>query len=455
MTLSRRIAEHMATVRFGDLPPKAVTAAKRSLLDALGVMLAASRMGEGVAAFTDIARQAGPGPSSVLGCGFAAPPMMAAFANGAMAHALDYEDSHDAAPIHPNAALVPAVLALAQANGVDGQTVLTALAAGCDLSCRIATSLTTDIAEAGWYPPPILGALGAAAGCARLLGLDADGVAATMSLILCQISCSGEIKVSPHTQLRAVRDAFPAQAAVAAALLAARGIRGFEAPLEGKSGFFRLFADGRFDADRLVDRLGGHWLGSDISFKPWPSCRGTHAAIEAALALRTQVDPAGIEEIVLTISPVQTMLCLPRAQRLAPATAIDAKFSLPFTVAQAFIHGDVTLDSFDPAARADAAVLALAARVRHQVDESMTMTAAGVEVAASDGRRLAQKVDVPLGHPSHPVSDERLQAKFQDCAARAVMPVSAARARQAIDAVWRLDQPGATLLPLFAAINAS
>ena len=451
--ISRRIAGHVAAAQFGDLPDEAVIAAKRSLLDALGVMLAASAMGEGVEAFADIARQTGHGPATVLGFGFSTSAMMAAFANGAMGHAMDYEDSHDEAPVHPNSALVPSVLALAEAKNADGPTVLTALAVGCDLACRMAIALTADIADAGWYPPPVLAALGGAAASARVLGLDANGVLAAMSLMLCQTSCSGEIKVSPDTQLRGVRDAFPAQAAVSAALLAAGGIRGFEAPVEGKAGFFQLYAGGRFNADRLLSGLGKHWLGTELSFKPWPSCRGTHAAIEAALVLRGEIEPADISEIILTISPIQTMLCLPRAQRLVPATAIDAKFSLPFTVGHALIHGTVTLDSFTPAARAEAAVLALASRVTHKVDKKASMTAAVVEIVAADGRRLRRAVDMPLGHPSNPLSDSQLQEKFVDCARRARLPLSNSAAARVIDAVWALDRPGGSLAPLFAALK--
>ena len=451
--LSRRLTEHLAGTRFCDLPPEAVAAAKNSLMDAVGVMLAASRMGEGVEAFVAIAKSAQHGPSSVLGHDFRAPPMMAAFANGAMAHALDYEDSHDAAPLHPNAALVPALLALGQAHAVDGRTLLTALAAGCDLTCRVGISLTADMAEGGWYPPPILGALGAAAACACLLGLDAEGIASALSLVLCQTSCSGEIKVSPQSQLRAVRDAFPAQAAVGAALLAAGGVKGFDHPLEGGAGFFALFARGHYDEDRLLNRLGRHWMGTELSFKPWPSCRGTHAAIEAVLVLREKVNPFEVKDIRLTISPVQAMLCLPRPQRINPKTAIDAKFSLPFTVAHALVHGSVTLDSFEPGPRTDPLVLDMAAHVSHEIDAAASMVSARVEMETHDGRRLTHQVECPLGHPGNPISDERLRAKFMDCASRAFIPVPPRKAQQAIEVISQLDWPGATLAKLFAVLE--
>ena len=151
--------------------------------------------------------------------------------------------------------------------------------------------------------------------------------------------------------IRAVREAFPAQIAVQAAQLARRGVRGFDAPLEGRDGFFRLFAANRYDAAALFADLGSRWHIEQLSFKPWPSCRGTHAAIECALELRREIDLRDIHAIRIEGNEVQRMLAEPAQRKRAPQTAIDAKFSLPFTVATALVAGKVDLDSFTPTAR--------------------------------------------------------------------------------------------------------
>ena len=159
-------------------PPDAIEAAKLSLLDAMGVSIAAGTLGEGCAPFVALARAQGGEPvCTILGFGDRATAAGAALANGALAHALDFEDAHDEAFVHPNAALVPVLLALAEARGgVSGESFLTALAVGCDLTCRLGIALSTGLAARGWYGPPILGGLGAAAGAACLLGLDERGV---------------------------------------------------------------------------------------------------------------------------------------------------------------------------------------------------------------------------------------------------------------------------------------
>ena len=242
--VSLALARFVAGTTFGQLGPATVEATKRALLDALGVMQAASGLAPEVRPFIELARTAKGSPEAdVLGTGLRAPASLAALANGAMAHALDYEDALDGAPLHPNASLVPAVLALAQAQAqshaqvpVSGADLLVAIATGCEISCRLASSLRQPLEQGGWYPPPILGAFGAVAGAARLLRLAPGQVCDAWSLLLLQNSCAGEIKNGADTVIRAVREAFPAQAAVQCVQLAKAGIKGFSAPLEGQAG---------------------------------------------------------------------------------------------------------------------------------------------------------------------------------------------------------------------------
>jgi 2-methylcitrate dehydratase PrpD len=267
--VTEAIAHHVATTPFRALSRATIEVTTRSLLDGIGVMLAASGMCREVDAFVAIARSMGGRNerASILGHWDRVSAPAAAFANGAMAHALDYEDAFDAAPAHPNASLIPAALASAQAFGpVSGETFVTAMAIGCDLACRLALSAGAGLEEGGWYPPPIFGAFGATAAVARLLGLSPREVSDAFSILLCQNVCPGEIKYSGASPIRAVREAFPAQAAVMSALLAKQGISGFAQPFEGRAGFFRLFAGGRFDMRALLEGLGETFHGERVSF---------------------------------------------------------------------------------------------------------------------------------------------------------------------------------------------
>jgi len=441
--LSRAVAEHVAGATFDSLPDEAVRGAKRSLLDALGVTLAASTLGEGVRPFVDlVVADGGAATSTVIGFGVQVPAAAAAYANGAMAHALDFEDAHDGALVHPSAPTVPAVLALAETVPTTGEEVLTALAVGTDLVCRLGLALRSDPAERGWYPPVLLQAFGAAAGASRVLGLDATATLDALSLTLAQVTGTSEMTRGARSVVRGVRDAFGAQAGVRAAQLAAAGVAGFDRPFEGAAGLFALYAEGLYEPDEILAELGQRYEGARLTYKPWPSCRGTHAAIEAALRMRADGLVADdIDDVVVVGAPLNRMLCEPVEQRRNPSTAIDAKFSLPYTVGRAIVHGDVGLDAFAPEALRDPLVLAVAQHVRYQIDPDDSPGAATrcrLEVRTGAGTRSVV-VDPAPGGPDRPMSDSDLRAKFVDNASHSATSLSDDQVARIVDVTASLE----------------
>ncbi len=388
--------------------------------------------------------QPGPPQAVLLGFNSRASAAQAALVNGAMAHALDYEDAFDPAPLHPNASLLPAALATLESRACTcpGRELVAAVALGCDLVCRLGLSLRRPLEDAGWYPPPILGAFGAAAAAGRLAGLDARQLCDAWSLLLAQNSCPGEIRFSGDSTLRAVREAFPAHAAITCVQLAARGVRGFDAPLEGRAAFYALFAGGEYDPDGLLEGLGERFWIEQLSFKRWPCCRGTHAYIEAAQCLRRAhvFEPHDITTIVCIGGRVQQMLMEPSAQKRSPRTAIDAKFSIPFTVAVALIDPEVTLSSFSDSRLRDPELLDLARKCEFQRDPYAPSAVAGeLRVRLRDGRDLRHSIVRALGEPARPMSDAALREKFIDCASRAAIPLEPGPAARCADRILGLD----------------
>jgi len=445
---SAALARFVATTRFEHLPASTVAATKRCLLDALGVSMAATTLGEGVAAFSDLAlAQGGRETSTALGCNRKTATLLAAMVNGALAHALDFEDAHDGALVHPNAATVPAALAVAEAVGnVSGKQLVTALAIGCDVVCRMGLALRCVLDDYGWYPPPILGAFGATAAAAHLYGLNERQVLDAFSLALCQATCSAEIKYSPNSVIRAVRDSFAAKTGVLSAELAKRNVSGFDRPFEGKAGFFAMFARGQYDPKELTRDLGSRFAIDDISFKPWPTCRGTHVYIEAALGLAREhrLRSDDIASIATVGSRINRMLAEPINRKRTPTTAIDAKFSIPFAVATALQHGDVHLEHFTPAAMCNVETLALAQRVDYTVDpnddgQPQGMTRGSITLTMHSGKSFTREAEKPLGNPERPLSDEALASKFLACAEHYATPLSPQAARQLADTILRVD----------------
>lgn len=442
---SEILASFVADTDSTALSASTRTAAKRVVLDATGVMLSASGMAEACVPFVELARASGQGAAAILGTGYRVPPAAAALANGAFAHALDFEDAFDLSPGHPNASLMPALLALAQVEGpVSGERFLAALAVGCDVACRMALATRQRLEVGGWYPPPIYAGYGAAAGAASLLGLDAQQVRDAISFSLCQVTMPGELKYSADTQLRAVREAFPAQAAVNSVFLARAGLRGLEQPLEGRSGFYALYADGNFSAETLADRLGEKFWIEDLTFKPWPSCRGTHAFIEMALEMqqRHAIAPADIERMICAVGEYGSMLFEPESARKRPPSSIEAKFSIPFTLGLALTRGKVALDDFGAEDLRDPAILALAAITEpdYGTDGTRPSDAGGtLTIILKSGDIHTMTVDDPRGCPGNPLTDEQLVAKFIDCAGRARNPLDTAAAASLADAILSLE----------------
>lgn len=276
-----------------------------------------------------------------------------------------------------------------------------------------------------------------------MLRLDATATRSALSLALCQATAPAEIKYSADTTIRAIREAFPAQAAVVSAQLAQGGVVGFEAPFEGPGGFFQIFAGGGYDEAVLTDGLGTIFHGADLTFKRWPACRGTHAYIEAALRLRERpgFDWRRITAATIVVGEVQQMLVTPLDRKRAPATSIDAKFSIFYTTALALVRGEVGLDDFDTASLGDADVLAMAARMTARFDPAVVPTAIGgvVELVFDDGAAVEAAVPIALGHPSRPVAMRDMIEKFVACAARAAVPWSRPAALRLADRLLAVD----------------
>jgi 2-methylcitrate dehydratase PrpD len=458
--LTRQLATHIARTGFRELTPRAVFMAKCSLLDAIGVSLAASRLEPACTPFAKLAVRSGEA-CAILGFQQRASPLMAALANGALAHALDYEDTFDAAPAHPNAAGVPVALALLELDpSLTGEQLITAIALGTDLVCRLALALRVNPDRYGFYTPAILGAYGATVVASKLLGLDELQIVSAFALTLSQSTSSSQFKSDPQSDVRAVRDAFSAHAGLMAGLLAAEGVRGFEGAIDGECGLYALYARGAYDAAALCARLGQTFYGESVSFKPWPCCRGTHAFIESAVRLRERhaPNPADIERIQAHGAALNRMLMEPALQKRRPSTAIDAKFSLPYCVSLALLRGAPGLDDFGAERRSNADVLRLAARVEYDGSEAtraFAATSGRLELHMRDGSQYAWEVEHALGHPENPLDASQLIDKFVSCAGRAATPFDARTAHEIANAVLAIDQAPSAKNALQALLTAA
>ena len=429
MELGRNFAQVIAQTSYESLPEEAVIAAKQAIMDTLGVTLAGSGVGEGVAETIDFAMGlGGTDDCTIIGTGKRSNAVVAAFANGAMAHAIDYDDVHDDAFIHPSSSVVPTALTVGELVGASGKDVITAVALGNDLSCRLGYA-AANVPESNallWMLPVMQGTYASTAAAAKLLGLSEDQTLAAFGLALHRAGGSEELLLEPGA-LRGLYAMFPNMTGVMSALMAKAGIPGLVEPFNGPGGMFNLCYAGKYD-ESAFDDMGVRFEGANVSIKPWPCCRFTNSSVNAALdmAVEHDIDPTQIEHITIFYENEKTERCLfPEEDRKNPPSIPGAKLSLPFTVALALAYRKIEMGSFDEQVLSDELVLGLCAKTSYERDESLVtdlskvMLPARVRAEMQDGNVYEKRVDAVIGHPANRMTWTDLLAKFKDCASYA------------------------------------
>ncbi|NLL46520.1 MAG: MmgE/PrpD family protein [Clostridiales bacterium] len=432
MNLSHSLAQFVANTSYEDIPSDVIDIQKKSVMDAIAITLGASTLGDGCKQMIKIAQELaaeGRGEAAVIGFDKRLPAVWAAFANAAMAHSLDFGDTHQRSTIHSNSSSFPAALAMAEKMGtVSGKKLLEALVLGSEVAIRIALAADVNTLDHGFYIPTIYSSYGATAAVAKLMGLSAEQIVSAFSFNLCQTTCSSELTNSPKTVLRSVREAFAARNAIVACCMAKENLIGFEAPLEGKLGFYHAFLHGNYTAERALDGLGVHFEAGDLTFKAWPCCFGTHSAITAAsiIAKEEGITADDVRHIQVYVGAQNRMLFEPLDERRNPETSIIGKFSIPFTLATMLIRGNVDLTSFSYENLRDEKIRALAAKIDYTyMDEwqrgKETYTRVVMDTTKGTFDRLVKS---PFGTPDNPMNEDTFNLKFDACASNAINPKS-------------------------------
>ena len=336
------LARFAATIDAARLDAAVVKAVKTNILDTLSCALAGSSA-KAIAEVAGLVREWGGAPQAdmfVFGGKF--PAHHAAWVNGGMSHARDYDDTHDAAILHAGVTAVPAAIAAGQLRGkLSGADLIAAVAAGLEVTCRLGVAIKVDIIESGFIYTSLLGYFGATAAAGRALGLTAEEMVNAFGIVYSSVAGNHQV-TRDASLMKRLQPGLAAQAAVVAVQLAKRGIRGAQNVFEGADGFFRVYLHDRVDGDVVRKDLGTRFELMNLSYKPYPCCRDTHTAIDAVLQLRAKAPrPASdIESIRVGVTaPGYQMVCVPEQVRLAPRTIVEAQFSIPYTVAAAWIDG--------------------------------------------------------------------------------------------------------------------
>ena len=442
------LSRFVAGIDAARLDPAVIKAVKNNIGDTLSCALAGSSA-KAIAEVSGLVQEwAGTPQADMFVFGGKYPAHQAAWVNGGMSHARDYDDTHDAAILHAGVTAVPAAIAAGQLRGkLSGADLIAAVAAGLETTCRLGVAVEVDIIESGFIYTSLLGYFGATAAAGRALGLTAEEMVNAFGIVYSSVAGNHQV-TRDASLMKRLQPGFAAQAAVVAVQLAKKGIRGAQNVFDGADGFFRVYFRNRVNGDVLREDLGKRFELLNLSYKPYPCCRDTHAAIDAVLQARAKTGrPASdIQSIRVGVTaPGYQMVCVPEEVRLAPKTIVEAQFSIPYTVAAAWIDGKLGMRHFSDEGLKRADILDLAKRVQPYVDEeierdwSRFVTPARVIVKFRDGQTLETRVDYPKGHPKNVMTDAEFASKTADCATFAEKPLPADTAERLISTVAKLE----------------
>lgn len=455
MGLARELAERITALRYEELSADAVHWNRIAVLDTVGVTLAGA-VEEAPRIIDDVLElQPDSGPSLVFGTSRRVAALDAALINGVSAHVLDFDNTARNLGGHVSATMVPALIAAAEACGAGGRDLLLAHAAGFEAG-RIGKGLNPLHSAKGWHPTSTIGVFAVAAACSSLYKLSVDQTETALAM---STSLAAGTKANFGTMTKSLHAGQCARSGMLAALLARRGYTANPEAFEHKQGFFNVFnGAGNFDVGAIFKDWCAPFdiVSPGASYKLYPCCYSTHAAIQAALDL---VQQNGKPFAAAELGAIKTFTAargLAHTNRPFPKSALEAKFSVQYCVVRALIHGKVVLAHFEDEAYGDPAVRELLRRVSAapyagEAFDPADPFDAEVCLQLVDGRSLSAKVDRPLGRTTeNPIPAEKIAAKFDDCAGRVLDSATTTAVRQMIESLETLGSVGdlTTLLAL-------
>ncbi len=425
MTHEERLVQHVAKLQWDDIPEAAREAVSMRLIDTVGVMLAGLKSQE---CCNLLARQlawGGAEESSVVGSERRVPAPGAAFLGGVQAHWWEWDDTHDDSALHASAVIFPALLAVAEAANLEagrkaGREFVTAAVAAFDVACQIGTTLHPHYYHPGSMATGVPGHVGAAAGAAKLLGLDEDGIMSAMGIAAQQAGLSRQPLADRNNGKNILCGIAAGQAAVSA-FNAQDGIKGSPNFLTGQYGLNALFANGAADPEAGLAELGTRFSVTETSIKPYPSCRSTHPGLDLTLDMIAE-DPQlaqQVETVEATSSQIVYDLC---GRPFSPGgePRVAAQFSIPYTLSVALTRGKVGLADFDPRqVTSDTAVLDLAKRIsvqprKEDLPDSTWWKPYKIRIQLRDGSVREKEITALRGSLARPLLPDEQHAKLAE-----------------------------------------
>lgn len=424
------IASFVAELSFGDVPERVVRLAERCFVDTVGVTLAGAQAGAGRTA----AAIAEPGETTLIGRDGTASLSSALLANGTAGHGLDFDDVSWGMDGHPSVTLVAPALAVGERTDATGRGLLTAFVAGFETECAIAAPISPGHYERGWHPTATFGVFGAAAVATSLFDCSAEQTRHALNIAA---SMSAGLKRNFGTMTKPLHAGGAVRSGVTAARLAREGFTADSAAVAGEDGFWELYAGDGGVAPTDRHELGSEWAldSAGIHVKKYPCCYFTHTSIANVVDIVSERDLAPDD-----IESIDVLASKGAVDALAhddPETGLEAKFSMPYTVAYGAVNRQVGLAAFEPEALDDPAVGAVRERVSLDPDPELQYDAheSRLRLETVDGEVYERVREDPPGTHDNPLSSAELREKYEMCAGRALPEPDVRATWEALDSL--------------------
>jgi 2-methylcitrate dehydratase PrpD len=442
MQNTKNVVDFIVSSRFEAIPAQALAVAKGAIQDCVGVALAGARQPAGANPAEWARKAAGAGASTVWAQDFKTSPHDAALVNGTAAHALDYDDVTWGLIGHPSVSLVPALFALGETINATGREILHGYVVGFEIMAKLGrTTQPRHSLDGGWHATGSIGAFGATAACCKLLALDAEATARALGTVYSMTS--GNVS-NFGTMCKPLHAGLAARNAVEASLWAQAGFTSLQHPFDGPRSFHEVYSRGLPADMRPLEELGKVYelVVRGVVIKPYPCGVALHPAIDAVHALKSEhtIDP---DDVVAGEAGV-TRYTFDKLCYLVPRTGLEAKFSMPYTIARAILDDRIGFDTFTDRLVLDERAQALTRRISMYVHDGIEKSwktgsrPVNVRLRLRDGRVLERQVDISKGNPEVPLTADELDVKFEDCARLSLDPVAMKAAAQALQRIETL-----------------
>jgi len=414
MGITEELARFINNLHYEGIPESAIKTAKEGIFDCVSCILIGSVSPAGRMVAELVKEESAMPRATVIGHGFKTSKILAALANGVMAHAEDYDDINLVLGGHPSPPIVPAILALAEEYRLSGREIIESYVVGFEVETRMGKGINMHHYNKGWHATATLGIMGAAAACAKLLKLNEWQI--RMALGIAASQASG-IRQNFGTMTKPFHAGHAAKGGLLAALLAKKGFTADPNIVEAELGFLNVLGDSSQNRpDKIIEGLDENLeiCNSGIAFKLYPSCAETHPGIEIILQMSREFsfDLESIESIECIFNNTMNSIML----HSSPKTGLEGKFSIEYCIARALIDRKVQLDSFTDKAVHQAEIKEIMKRIKRTIDPALPIMSTAINIKLKNGRVFTKRIDRPRGYPENPLEPAERIEKYIHCA---------------------------------------